>query len=247
MADNFTSSDQPLLELLRDHESLTVTQLAERLEVTATAVRQRLQRLLHQGFIERHDERHGRGRPQHQYRLTATGRRKVGENFADLAMVLWQEIIQLEDEDLRRQLVDRIARRLAKKYSADIRGASAEERMQAIATMFGERQIPITVEKESGLPILNVKACPYPDLAEGDTSICEMEATFFSELLGQDVELQRVGDHPGCNCRFGTAHESCGSRESSSPDKSESPLANGEDAGTSQPSSSKEKTTATTR
>ena len=47
------SSDAVLIDLLRKEEHLAVAELASRLRVTATAVRQRLDRLMKDGLIER--------------------------------------------------------------------------------------------------------------------------------------------------------------------------------------------------
>ena len=44
------------------------------------------------GLIERRTEKAGRGRPNHRYSLTEKGERAGGTNFADLAIVLWEEI-----------------------------------------------------------------------------------------------------------------------------------------------------------
>ncbi|MCA9267342.1 MAG: MarR family transcriptional regulator, partial [Planctomycetales bacterium] len=106
------SSDATLLDLLRRRDGMTVHELAELMGVTATAVRQRLNRLLGQRLVERKIHRVGRGRPSHQYSLSDAGRRKSGANFADLAIALWQEIRQIEDPEVRRGLLTRIARRL---------------------------------------------------------------------------------------------------------------------------------------
>ena len=84
------SSDLALLDLLRKHGPLSVAQLKAAMQVTATAVRQRLVRLLTQGDIQRHAERISRGRPLHRYGLTDKGRRRAGANFADLAIALWK-------------------------------------------------------------------------------------------------------------------------------------------------------------
>lgn len=202
MNESFVHSDRKILELLRDHQSLSVSQLSELSEVTATAVRQRLNRLMLQEFIERSDERHGRGRPQHRYRLTPSGRRLAGQNLADLATVLWEEIGAIEDPALKRQLLTGIARRLARKYAGQIQGDDDAAKMASIAELFGEKRIPMSVEEEGELPILNVRSCPYPDLANEDSSICEMEESLFSELLGRDVKLQECTVQGGCSCKF---------------------------------------------
>jgi predicted ArsR family transcriptional regulator len=203
MTDDIIPSDIAILDLLRKSESLSIADLASVMEVTATAVRQRLTRLMAQGYIDRETTRAGRGRPSHQYRLTAKGRRKTGSNFADLAIALWQEIRAIQDLEVRRGLLQRLAKRLVEAYSDQIEGESIEEKMESLAVLFGERKIPFTVTRgEDQLPILTALACPYPDLAEQDRTICSMEKILFSELLGKQVNLSQCRlDGESC-CTF---------------------------------------------
>src|SRR6478735_5293884 len=102
------SSDDGLVDLLRKHGPQSISQLKSAMQVTATAVRQRLVRLLSQGDIQRHTERISRGRPIHRYGLTEKGRRRAGANFADLAIALWEEIREIKDAEVRRGLLARI-------------------------------------------------------------------------------------------------------------------------------------------
>jgi predicted ArsR family transcriptional regulator len=141
-----------------------------------------------------------RGRPVHRYALTEKGRRRAGANFADLAMALWQELREIKDPEVRRGLFQRISRRLATTYASRIEGTSLEERMNSLADLFGERQIPFEVERRNELPVLRATACPYPDLAEQDRTVCSMERIMFSELLGQNVRLSdcRLDGHSCC-------------------------------------------------
>jgi DeoR family suf operon transcriptional repressor len=194
------SSDIALLDLLRKHGPLNVSQLKSAVGVTATAVRQRLVRLLAQGDIERHAERMSRGRPVHRYGLTEKGRRRAGANFADLAIALWQEIREIKDLEVRRGLLSRISRRLATLYAGQIHGSTVEEKMESLAALFRERQIPFEVERTSELPLLQATACPYPELAEQDRSVCSMERMMFSELLGENLRLSscRLDGHNCC-------------------------------------------------
>ena len=41
--------------------------------------------------------------------------------------------------------------------------------------------------------MLTAHACPYPELAEEDRTICSLEKMLFSELLRQDVDLCNAG------------------------------------------------------
>src|SRR6476620_12626357 len=107
------SSDKAMLDVLRRNGAVTISVLVAEMGVTASAVRQRLQRLMADGLIERQAENKGRGRPNHKYSLTEKGQRSGGDNFADMAEVLWDEIKSVSDAEVRRGLLKRIAGRLA--------------------------------------------------------------------------------------------------------------------------------------
>lgn len=215
MSDDIVPSDNAILDLLRRNDSLGIVQLAESMQVTATAVRQRLTRLMAQGYIDRAATRVGRGRPSHRYVLTEKGRRKTGANFADLAMVLWDEMRAIQDPEVRAGLLRRVARRLADRYADRVTGDTLEEKMRALAEVFNENRIPFEVEsttagampgsdgaKTATLPVLKALACPYPVLAEQDRSVCAMERMMFSEALGESVKLSQCRlDGDGC-CSF---------------------------------------------
>jgi predicted ArsR family transcriptional regulator len=200
MSDEFQASDIGLLDILRKNGPASVAQLAAEMQVTATAVRQRLTRLLAQAEIERTTERMSRGRPVHRYALTEKGRRRAGANFADLAIALWAEIREIKDLEVRRGLLARVSKRLATVYAGRVRGSTLEEKMESLAEMFRERRIPFEVGGSRELPILHATACPYPDLAEQDRTVCSMERILFSELLGENVRLS--------NCRL-DGHNCC--------------------------------------
>jgi DeoR family transcriptional regulator, suf operon transcriptional repressor len=201
----FASSDSVVLDLLRQRDELTVAQLATELGVTATAVRQRLTRLMVQGLVERRVVKAVRGRPSHYYALTENGRRQTGDNFSDLAIALWDEVRAVRDPEVRRGLVQRVAHRMAEKYADQVTGDTVGERMEALADVYRERQIPLEVNhdaEQKSLPVLTAHACPYPDLAEKDRSVCAMERLMFAELLGANLRLSQCRLDGGACCTF---------------------------------------------
>lgn len=189
MSSDVLSSDQAILDLLRKRDSVTVTELADAIGVTATAVRQRLTRLLANGLIRRQATKEGRGRPSHHYTLTDKGQRETGSNFADLAMALWHEVRAIKDQDVRRGLLQRISGRMVEAYRPRM-GEGREERMDSVVELFKDRQVPFEVDRSNPLlPVLTALACPYPELAEQDRSICSLERLMFSELVGENLRL----------------------------------------------------------
>lgn len=194
------SSDTGFLALMRRNGPMSVADLGQATEVTATAVRQRLSRLMAEGLIERETYRSGRGRPSHRYSLSEKARQQVGTNFADLAVILWDEIRAVQDPEVRRGLLSRIAQGLAGRYRERITGNTLIERMQETGDLFGERSVPFEVDNSGDLPVLRALECPYPTLAEKDRSICAIERLMVAELIDEDVKLTdcRLDGHDCC-------------------------------------------------
>jgi DeoR family transcriptional regulator, suf operon transcriptional repressor len=196
------SSDAEFLDLIRTVGPLSVAELADAMVVTPTAVRQRLTRLMSREVIQRESQRNGRGRPKHRYWLTDKGMRMTGSNFTDLAMVLWKEVRSLEDPELRREVLRRLAQALANGYASKIQGDTPTERLHSVAEILAQRRIPVTVDDKAEKPTLTTHACPYPVLADQDHSICTMERIMISEMVGKDVRLTQCRLEGDEQCRF---------------------------------------------
>jgi len=180
--------DQAVLDLLRRCEGLTVQELIDRLEVTATAVRQRLDRLVQVELIERRKVVAGRGRPQFKYYLTPLGKRYASASYAALALALWQEVVDLPSQAMRQRMMRKVGRRMGIELRSTLTGeASLVERLNAVAGKLTQHRVPAGVEHVGELPVLQVHACPYPELSgqEGQRSLCELEQEMLSEAVGQ--------------------------------------------------------------
>ena len=199
------TSDSQLLDLLRPHGPLAIGDLIVRMDVTRTAVRQRLARLMDGGLIGREAAKAGRGRPSHRYSLTEKGRRQAGNNFGDLALALWQEVRAVDDPEVRNGLLQRVAKTVAGVYADRVTARAPGERMQQVAELMSDRNVPFSLEGTAELPVLTAWACPYPTLAEQDRSVCAMENMMFTELVGEKVKLSECRLDGGTCCRFQTS------------------------------------------
>lgn len=211
-------NDRAVVELLRFDGPLSVGELVDKLGVTATAIRQRLTRLMGNGLIERTQTPDGRGRPRHQYILTDVGRNSVGTNLSDLAHVLWQEVQLIENEETKRKVIAGVVQRLAAKYEAElgdsVADSSMETKLDSFTKLFAEKQIPIEYKQSSdGLPVITVSGCPYPELAQDNREICDMEKQLLAKIVGAPVDLcscQQDGDN---FCSFEAIGESSAASE----------------------------------
>ncbi|MEM7474888.1 MAG: ArsR family transcriptional regulator [Planctomycetota bacterium] len=188
-------------------KGMTVHDLTECLEVTATAIRQRLERLVSMELIARWKESIGRGRPQYRYCLTARGSRYAAASYADLATALWQELMELPSPQQRSHILQGVARRLGEglKQSLEcLAGATIQERMEATVEELGKRKVEATVEGDSQLPVLTVHSCPYPEISALDDGrqLCELEQEMLSDALGAAVQLDSCRLDGKCQCHF---------------------------------------------
>ena len=197
-------AEREFLETLRKHPQVTVQQLCAELSVTANAVRQRLSRLQAAGFIQREAEtRTGRGRPGFAYSVTELGLRQLGDNYSDLAMILWREVRNIPEADVRERLFGRIREALAERYGRQVEsGAATSRQLHGLRSELEGHGFSVEIDENGQLPIIRENNCPYLDIAEHDRGICELEQSVFEAVLGTNVQLtQRCVDGHSC-CEF---------------------------------------------
>jgi predicted ArsR family transcriptional regulator len=183
------ANDRQFLERLHRIAPATVQEVCTDLGVTATAVRQRLVRLHERGLIARETVRHGRGRPHHTYSVTETGLRELGDNYADLALILWREIGRIEEPEVRTRLLGRVRDAMVSQFRRVPQHVALSERIEGLRDALGDRGYDVEVDHSGLLPILRENNCPYLELAETDSAICELEHAVFEKVLGTELEL----------------------------------------------------------
>jgi len=203
------TSDSDIVGLLRETGSMCVSELAQATDVTPTAVRQRLSRLMDQGLVGRHTLRSGRGRPSHRYVLTEKGQRQSGSNFVDLATVLWQEIRSISEPEVRRGLIARIAKRMAGLYADRVQGETAKARMEGVAEVFGDRNVPLAVDMVTTLakPETTTSEVSGPAKPENSTPGVENPLKVIDLATTKSVALRTVAKSGATN-RFAAPTES---------------------------------------
>lgn len=214
-------ADIQFLRRLRRLGSASIQQLCAALGVTATAVRQRISRLQASGYVDRETIRAERGRPYHVYRVTSEGVRQLGDDYGELARILWKELREIEDTDVRTRLLGRIRQALVERYRfeeqtegnipEDGRTGRLVDRFEQLRAVLAREGFAVEVETQAGdegsLPVLREHFCPYHDLAAEDRSMCELEQSVFGEVLGVPVALSRCCQDGDSFCEFEPAIE----------------------------------------
>ena len=199
------AADLDFLRRLHRRDGGTVQELCDEMAVTATAVRHRLTRLVSAGYVSKHLVREGRGRPRHDYAVTERGLRELGDNYSELANVLWSELKNISDIEVRNALLDRIQVTLAERYGRGVDGTTLSVRMQQFRRRLSESGLDVEIDESGELPILRENSCPYYDLATTDSEICELEQRVFEQVLGTQMELTHrcIEGHSCCEFQIG--------------------------------------------
>jgi predicted ArsR family transcriptional regulator len=206
------SADLQFLRRLHRLGPSSVQQLCNVMGVTATAIRQRISRLQSADLIDRETIRGERGRPYHRYRVTRVGVRQLGDDYGELAPILWRELRDIEDSEIRQRLLGRIRQSLVERYRFEAETASDEraqtlfDRFEQLREILSREGFEVEVETQSGadgpLPVLREHFCPYHDLAAEDRSMCELEQAVFGDVLGVPLVLSRCCQDGDSYCEF---------------------------------------------
>jgi predicted ArsR family transcriptional regulator len=189
-----------IVEFLQRNGAATIKELEDLLGVTTTAVRQHLNTLQVEGYIERRTVHAGVGRPHHTYSTTL----KVQELFAcqcdDLALTLLEEVFHQEGPERTVQLLDRVGTRLAGKYASSMRATALQERVRELAGSLNHNGVLADALQQNDEILLRTYNCPFHELAQDHREICEMDRAMLSKALGSDLTLNgcMLDGHAGC-------------------------------------------------
>ena len=197
MKPSLEPDDEQFLLSLEQLGEGTIPELCEASGVTATAIRQRLARLQLLGMVDRKTIRSGRGRPHHTYQVTDLGRRQLGDNYTELAQLLWSELHAIDELDVRNRVTSRIRDAMVRQYGSNVNAANLPDRFSQLSVALAARGFSVEVDSRDSLPILRETHCPYHELATHDSGICELEQQVFERILGVPLTLAsccREGD-----------------------------------------------------
>ena len=191
-----------IIEYIQRHGSASIKDLELLLGITTTAVRQHLNTLQNEGYVERKAVHTGVGRPHHAYAVTPKAQEIFACHCDDLALTLLEEVFALEGTDRTNLLLARVSNRLANKYQQSVRSELLVERVDELAGALYQRGVLTDVKVEADDTfILHTYNCPYHELAQDHREICEMDEAMLRQVLGSDVNLTNcmMDGHQGCS------------------------------------------------
>jgi len=192
-----TRTGERILYLLKTKGPQPAGVLAQKLGITAMAVRQHLYRFRGEGLVEFDDERRPVGRPARVWRLTEAATSRFPENHAELTLEMIDAIrATFGEEGLDRLLRER-TRRQMRDYRAQMKSAGKLliDRANALAQIRSRQgYMAECTSRPDGTILLAENHCPICVAAASCQGLCREELSLFRAALGKAIKVDRT-DH----------------------------------------------------
>jgi predicted ArsR family transcriptional regulator len=182
-----------IVHLLKTEGALTSAELADRLKLTAMAVRQHLYALTAERMVSVEERPVPIGRPAKYWQLTPDANRLFPDAYAELNISLITAMGDAFGEKGLKRVLDARGTRQQAAYAERIASsASLKQKLQQLARIRTEEGYMAEVGVETdGSFLLIENHCPICAAATVCQGFCVAELDLFRKLLGSDVSIER--------------------------------------------------------
>ena len=170
----------------------TAAALAERLHLTAAAVRRHLDQMVVEGAVEAREPRvygsRGRGRPAKIFALTEAGRDRFDQQYDDLALGALRFLAETGGEDAVLTFARRRVAELEQHYDEVAATQPELAPSEALAQALTRGGYAASVRQGPVGEQLCQQHCPVAHVAHEFPQLCEAETEFISHVLGRHVQ-----------------------------------------------------------
>jgi len=181
---------QAVLEHIKRKGNVTVSEIADLLDISPVTVRHHLYALMADGLVERESLRRGVGRPDHTYSLTGAGQRLFPSRYHVLTTHLINVLKTFRSEEDVRDLLEGIVRQLLL-APGERDGLTPQQRLARLEAHFQANDIPIQIRYVEGSQALLELRCPYYYVSQFHPELCSIDAQVIEEFL--HLPMQRTG------------------------------------------------------
>ncbi|HEY7491168.1 MAG TPA: metalloregulator ArsR/SmtB family transcription factor [Candidatus Tectomicrobia bacterium] len=183
-----------LVHLLKQEGPLEAQALAERLHVSAMAVRQHLYALHKEQLVTYREVPRPLGRPAKQWQLTPAADRLFPEAYAELTLSLLTSVTEAFGPTGLERLLAIRSQQQVMAYRARLEAHDTlSQRLNTLAAMRTEEGYMAEVQPQAdGSFVLLERHCPICVAATACTGLCRNELEVFQEVLGPGVRIERT-------------------------------------------------------
>ena len=180
-----------ILIALKERGGMTADELAEKLGISAVAVRRHLTNLERDRLVDHQQVQRGMGRPSYVYRLTEAAHQIFPHNYDQLASYFLEAIQELFGPEAVERIFEHRTHELAESYRPQVNGKLLPDRLEQLARLReADGYMPVWEEQEDGTYVLRQHHCPILHIAEGCSEACAHELALFVDLLDAEVSRQ---------------------------------------------------------
>ncbi|HJV46513.1 MAG TPA: metalloregulator ArsR/SmtB family transcription factor [Bacillota bacterium] len=185
-----SSTRSEIVNMLKVHGSLTVSEMATQLKITEMAVRRHLNTLERDNLINSRMVRQSMGRPTSVYSLTESAEELFPQHYSDFALDVLQDIHAHGGEETIKSLFQRREERMSNLYRKEVKGDTLEEKVEELARLQNSRGYMVEIDKDpqTGDIIFKEYNCPISQVAKEFSHACDCELSLFKKVLKTDVE-----------------------------------------------------------
>lgn len=186
-----TTRDRVMSSILH-HGPSTAAQLAERLGLTAAAVRRHLSALGESGQIAGREQRvfgtRGRGRPSRVFYLTDSGRADYYTAYDELAITALKQLAAAAGPDALTAVAQARVDDIEAKYRQLRAAKPDQDPAQTLAESLSADGYVASLEPALAGRQICQHNCPVAEVAKVFPELCDVETRLFAELLGSNVQ-----------------------------------------------------------
>lgn len=194
------SNREKILESLGITRQATIQKIADQLDVNPITVRHHLLRMQNEGLVTSNEQRAGVGRPHLVFQLTNQGRQRISTNYHQLVNNLLDSVQTLFGRQASSELLVAVGQEMAKSYDLEINEENLPGTMNSFCDMMANEGFQIEWELKDNRVIIRNTSCPYYNLENSNREICLLDQSFFSTLLGKELQLEQFTIESDSNC-----------------------------------------------
>ena len=193
-AGNDSKTKRRIVKMLKTEGPLDAATLAERIGVSAMAIRQHLYILQDEKMVTAKERPVPLGRPAKYWELTRKADRLFPDAYAELSVSLIDSLNDAFGPDgLQRILERRTARQRASYSSRILSSMPLRRKLQKLAEIRTDEGYMAEVRSEgAGVYLFIENHCPICAAASSCTGLCANELVLFKSILGPGAKVGRV-------------------------------------------------------
>jgi DeoR family transcriptional regulator, suf operon transcriptional repressor len=190
------NTKQDILTALLKQGQMTAQELADRLSITPQAIRRHLKDLAQEGLIVHEVVPATMGRPNHQYGLSAAGRRQFPDRYDVFSMSLLETLVETVGKEQVSSILRQQWQQKAVEYRTQVGNGALAERVARLAELrrsegyMAECHLVEPENPGAGL-VLTEYNCAISQIAESYPSVCGHELEMFRLAL-VDCRVERT-------------------------------------------------------